>query len=104
MHIYFMRGRREICGREEQVRQLSQSARMWSGVLGKDIISGRSVKAISKGDCLRSTFNEPGMCVKQNTDKFEQVNILRTNMLLLCFTWQTRNSQSSYAILCFTDA
>ena len=129
-----MRGRREICGREEQVRQLSQSARMWSGVLGKDIISGRSVrvclknslirnfgvfcaisasstldlallslrvsslnwrkihsnlriflfethsKAISKGDCLRSTFNEPGMCVKQNTDKFEQVNISRTTL------------------------
>ena len=47
-----MRGRREICGREEQVRQLSQSARMWSGVLGKDIISGRSVKAISKGDSV----------------------------------------------------
>ena len=61
------------------MRQLSQSAQMWSGVLGKDIISGRSVKAISKGDCLRSTFNEPGMCVKQNTDKFEQVNISRTN-------------------------
>lgn len=60
--------------------ELSQSARMWSGVLGKDIISGRSVKAISKGDCLRSTFNEPGMCVKQNADKFEQVNISRTTL------------------------